>query len=104
MRYTDGSIVKTRQELQDLLNVSFFEGFPPDGWVQYEEPIIPYVLTWDDIRANRNEKLRECDWTQLADVDLTTVESIAWIEYRQALRDIPQVFSTPEDVIFPEVP
>jgi hypothetical protein len=29
-----------------------------------------------------------CDWTQLADADLTTEEKAAWTAYRQALRDM----------------
>jgi hypothetical protein len=31
-------------------------------------------------------------------------ERVAWQEYRQALRDIPQTFESADDVIFPEVP
>ena len=28
----------------------------------------------------------------------------AWLTYRQALRDLPQNFETPEEVVWPELP
>lgn len=38
-------------------------------------------------RAERDAKLAACDFTQLADVPLTSEQKAAWAEYRQALRD-----------------
>lgn len=40
---------------------------------------------WDSIRAERNKKLADCDWTQLPDAP---VDAAAWATYRQELRDI----------------
>lgn len=40
---------------------------------------------WDSIRAERNRKLADCDWTQLPDAP---VDAAAWATYRQELRDI----------------
>lgn len=37
------------------------------------------------VRADRNRRLSESDWTQLAD---STADKLAWATYRQALRDI----------------
>ena len=37
------------------------------------------------VRAQRGEKLKDCDWTQVADAP---VDQAAWAAYRQALRDI----------------
>lgn len=37
------------------------------------------------IRNKRNELLKESDWTQLPDVNISKEE---WVTYRQALRDI----------------
>jgi len=59
---------------------------------------------WNLIKTYRNGYLLQCDWTQLADAVLTDSEKIAWATYRQALRDIPQDFTNPDDVEFPEVP
>lgn len=40
---------------------------------------------WDVVRAERNLKLAQCDWTQLPDAP---VDAATWAVYRQALRDI----------------
>jgi hypothetical protein len=40
---------------------------------------------WSAIRAQRNQLLKDSDWTQLAD---SPVDKSAWATYRQALRDI----------------
>lgn len=60
--------------------------------------------TWDEIRFIRNQLLSSCDWTQLIDSVLTQEERVAWLNYRQALRNVPQDFETPDDVVFPEKP
>ena len=41
-------------------------------------------VSWDQVRAERDRALLECDWRALKDVVLST----AWKEYRQALRDL----------------
>jgi hypothetical protein len=64
----------------------------------------PEPLTWDTIRAQRNFLLAQSDWTQLADAPLTQEQKTAWSAYRQALRDVPSSFSTPEEVIWPAIP
>lgn len=40
---------------------------------------------WESVRALRNTKLENCDWTQLPDAP---VDGVAWAAYRQELRDI----------------
>lgn len=42
----------------------------------------------EEIRAKRNALLRESDWTQIGDADLTGTEKAAWVQYRKALRDL----------------
>ena len=49
--------------------------------LQAEAPI----EQWRVVRADRNAKLAQCDWTQLPDAP---VDAAAWAVYRQALRDI----------------
>ena len=59
-------------------------------------------LTWDIIRARRNQELRATDhW---AFVDATQIMSDIMKEYRQSLRDLPQTYENPEDVVFPIKP
>ena len=68
-----------------------------------QQPISANDL-WSEIRARRNMLLAACDWTQIPDAALTLEEKQAWADYRQTLRNIPQDFATPDEVIFPEKP
>jgi hypothetical protein len=49
----------------------------------------------------RNSRLSECDWTQLADA---TVDKSAWSAYRQALRDITKQDGFPWNITWPNKP
>ena len=53
------------------------------------------------IRASRNDKLKDCDWTQLAD---STADKAAWATHRQALRDITSQTGFPWTITWPETP
>lgn len=59
---------------------------------------------WASLRAERDRRLAETDWTQLPDVPLTAEQRAAWQQYRQALRDVPQQPGAPYDVMWPEPP
>jgi hypothetical protein len=61
-------------------------------------------VRWMVIRAERNTLLQESDWTQVSDTPLSKVVCDSWKVYRQQLRDIPQTFVNPDDVVWPEVP
>jgi len=53
------------------------------------------------IRAERDAKLKESDWTQVIDAP---VDQAAWATYRQALRDIPDQEGFPNEVTWPVEP
>ena len=53
------------------------------------------------VRADRNKRLADCDWTQLAD---SPADDLAWATYRQLLRDVPSQVSFPWDIIWPVAP
>ena len=61
------------------------------------------TLTWDDIRATRDQILRDTDWTMTTGA---TVDQAQWAAYRQIIRDIPQTYKdkTPNDVVWPTQP
>jgi len=61
-------------------------------------------LAWKQVRAERDRRLSDCDWTQVADAPLTADEKTAWADYRQTLRVVPQDFDSTEDVVWPETP
>lgn len=52
-------------------------------------------------RVERNEKLKDTDWTQVAD---SPVSSTDWAVYRQALRDVPAQAGFPDSIIWPTEP
>ena len=64
------------------------------------------MWTWDEIRAQRDTLISDCDWTQLPDAPLTVEKKAAWVTYRQALRDIPETFAStgPASVVWPVMP
>lgn len=53
------------------------------------------------VRADRNQRLSSCDWTQLAD---STADKAAWAAYRQALRDITSQEDFPDTIEWPRYP
>jgi hypothetical protein len=53
------------------------------------------------VREQRNQKLFECDWTQIAD---STADKTVWSTYRQALRDITGQAGFPWTITWPESP
>jgi len=67
--------------------------FPPEG---SDAP-----LTWDDIRVKRDQLIRDSDWTMIPGA---TVDQAQWAAYRQILRDLPQTYTNPEDVVWPVQP
>jgi len=77
---------------------------PGIGWTWDGQAFLPPPLpaiTWDNVRGGRDRLLAASDWTQVADAP---VDQQAWAVYRQALRDIPQDFASPDDVVWPEQP
>jgi hypothetical protein len=62
----------------------------------------PPVPTWDEIRQKRDRLIESSDWVMFSDVNVSNKE--AWLTYRQALRDLPQSFEDPEEVVWPEKP
>ena len=53
------------------------------------------------VRDDRNKRLTETDWTQVADAP---VDKAAWATYRQALRDVPSQAGFPWDIQWPTQP
>ena len=75
---------------------------PTDEQIQtkYDELVAAEPLS--KLRAERNRKLAETDWTQSRDVTLTN--DADWATYRQALRDITDTYSDLDSVVWPTKP
>ena len=56
---------------------------------------------WETIRQKRDQLIRDSDWTMSPGA---TVDQAQWSAYRQILRDLPQTYSNPEDVVWPTPP
>jgi hypothetical protein len=54
-----------------------------------------------NVRRQRTEMLKDCDWTQIAD---STADKTAWATYRQALRDITGQAGFPWTITWPDAP
>jgi hypothetical protein len=73
---------------------------PEDSFIRVWDSVKENVL-WSPIRKKRDALLVASDWTQLSDA---TCDKVAWARYRGELRNIPQTFSKPEEVIWPTPP
>lgn len=71
------------------------------------EPLTPEDIAARDaakaaeVRADRNRRLLDCDWTQLPDAP---VDRTAWATYRQELREVTNQPGFPWNVVWPTPP
>jgi hypothetical protein len=59
---------------------------------------------WRKIRKERNQLLKDSDYIMFPDITITAEKKEEWTTYRQSLRDIPQTFSNPDEVVYPTKP
>ena len=59
---------------------------------------------WLDSRRIRDSFMAVTDWTQMPDAPLTPEKKAEFTAYRQALRDIPQTYDNPDDIVWPTKP
>ncbi|WP_210447828.1 tail fiber assembly protein [Vibrio crassostreae] len=59
---------------------------------------------WKAVRTQRDNCISATDWTQIPDAQLTDEKKAEFLAYRQELRDIPQKYTNPDDVVWPEKP
>jgi hypothetical protein len=72
------------------------------------ESVVPEIIPDEElaaaalrtIRRTRNQKLAETDWWANSDVEMSDERRA----YRQALRDITNTYSSPDDVVWPIKP
>lgn len=102
-----------------------FEFAPPFIWVDVPDDYVSSttygystyangVFTWvetasaedrlNNLRSVRNKKLAQCDWVVAKYTELGQPIPAEWATYRQALRDITNVYTSVEDVVWPITP
>ena len=106
----DGQPVKAIQKILDDGTVSSIPKNPDNTdyaeyleWAKTNTIEAADGLTWDDIRATRDQILKSTDWTMTTGA---TVDQAQWAAYRQVIRDIPQTYKdkTPAAVVWPTQP
>ena len=85
----------------DNLDYAKYLNWLAEGNTPLPVPVPP--ITWDTVRAKRDQLIRDSDWTMIPGA---TVDQAAWAAYRQVLRDLPQTFEATgsESVIWPAEP
>lgn len=56
------------------------------------------------VRATRDDKLKECDWVVIKNLETNSNIPGAWEVYRQALRDVPSQSGFPWTITWPDAP
>jgi hypothetical protein len=69
--------------------------------IDYEAKTAKDAEQAKSVRQQRDEKLKDTDWTQVADAP---VDKTAWATYRQALRDLTKANGFPWDIEWPNDP
>ena len=78
-----------------------------DVWVISLDVDTVTAAAWTNLRSKRNLLLQQSDWVALADAHLSQDKKDAWFTYRQALRDLPDTLTSPQDldaVTWPDFP
>lgn len=108
-------VVQSALPEYDNLNEKLIESTPEFRDEQYFQKweIVPLtdeekqtVLTKkkEELREQRNNLLKDTDWTQMRDTPLTEEKISLYASYRQSLRDVPQQPTFPYSVSWPQKP
>ena len=62
------------------------------------------TFLWMKLRSERDNLLLSSDFTQLGDIGLSESKKTEWVNYRQALRDLPANTSDPANPNWPTKP
>lgn len=101
--YDTHILFKNKSIPKDLSNLDYIQHLNEVEAREAELVSPPSSLSWEYIRSQRDALLKECDWVTASDA--TPKPSLqAWLDYRKSLREVPQNFKTPEEVIWPSAP
>jgi hypothetical protein len=92
--YYDGMgeiIQRTQEEVLELVN----------NLINQEKT---NLVKWDILKTLIDQKLENCDWTQLEDAPITEDLKAQWATYRQALSDLPDTVEFPAYADLPRFP
>jgi hypothetical protein len=72
--------------------------------VTYEDKTSIETETWKQIRITRNQLLQQCDFYFMIDYPINEICRQECMVYRQKLRDVPQNYQSPFEVVWPVYP
>lgn len=75
-----------------------------NGGIMSFVPPVDHDRLLREIRAERNRRLSQCDWTQALDSPLSEPDRAAWASYRQQLRDLMNTIVDAQNVQWPTPP
>jgi hypothetical protein len=67
------------------------------------EPEIPDIA-YENARKKRDDLIAQSDWRVIRAADTGVAMSQEWIDYRQALRDVPAQDGFPRNIVWPSEP
>ena len=81
----------------------------PDNMIteeEYNEAIAEFEVFdgWVKVRKQRNQLLKDSDYIMVSDAPIDETQKQEWTTYRQVLRDIPQDYDSPDEVVYPDKP
>ena len=65
--------------------------------------LVDVESAWAQVRLRRDQLISSSDWVVLPDVNMPDERKRAWMEYRQALRDVTRQ-ADPTTIIWPKAP
>lgn len=72
-----------------------------ETFIRQENILFP---DWETVRLIRNQLLTSSDWIVVSSTENKTPIPNEWKQYRQELRDITKTFSSPNEVVLPQIP
>ena len=80
------------------------DAYADQGWVEVgEETQVP--MSASEVNATIEQILKNTAWAVASDnVDMTKGKRIEWLEFRQAIREIPSQPGVPANIVWPAEP
>ena len=88
-------------------HITFPEGWEKPSKEEFEAKLQELIdaQPWKELREERNKCISKTDYLATIDYPHPTEEAKqAWLDYRQALRDLPANTTDPENPVWPEAP
>lgn len=62
------------------------------------------ATAWEAFRAERDRRIAATDWVILRNLETSEPVPQEWLDYRQALRDLPETTADPAKPVWPKAP